>query len=422
MEDPQEEYRKAQHALKTSLFQWTPDWLSASHHFDHAGKGFKLKQQYDEAIQSYTEAAKAHLKADQSTSAAKSYEEIADILVKRNVDNAKIDKVTIGAICEAFENASRILTEDSDLQRASNIELKAAKAFEKIYSKVAENTNSIGADSDTILEILKVTTLKQFMSACEKIVRSEKAAFVFDAFPACLGFCLRIGDYNRGIDMLNRMIKIYSGMNQKHRLHQCYLSLVIVHLKRNDAVAARNLFSENLNDTDYLRSSECEAAENVIRAWEARDEEAVNKSVKNHAINSLDRQVVLLARSLNPYKTAGLHKKQNNITEDMSKVTMMPNQPPQPPPPSKLDEPKPVEAIPQKDADTNGTEKAEIDQVAPEPTATSIPTAEPEQEQNCVNQSQIEKVKNENVNDNEVSGVNTQEGAGENDDDLDFLM
>mmetsp|Transcript_15703 Transcript_15703/g.17733 ORF Transcript_15703/g.17733 Transcript_15703/m.17733 type:complete len:306 (+) Transcript_15703:123-1040(+) len=295
MEDPQECYKKAEEALKTSFFQWSPDWVSASHFYDRAGKGFKLKGQLEESIQSYTKAAKAHLEAKQALSAAKSYEEIGDILVKQNEGNSKIDVVTIAKICEVYDESAKLLLEDSDLQRASNIDFKAAKCFDKLYTVVCESNQN---ESAKILEALKASGLNHYVSACEKIVRAGKAMFSMDVFPATLSFCLRIGDYGRATEMVDRMIKLYTAMEQKNRLHQCFLTMIIIHLKRNDLVAAQSFFTESLSDTDYLRSNQSEAAENLIRAIEAGDEEKLVECVKSATILNLDREVVKVARSL----------------------------------------------------------------------------------------------------------------------------
>ena len=89
---------------------------------------------------------------------------------------------------------------------------------------------------------------RHYLSSCEKVLKSDRLSTGIEAFPACLNFSLKVKDYKTALDMLSRMIKIYVALSQTYRVHQCYLSQVVIQLKRNDAVGARNAFEASLND------------------------------------------------------------------------------------------------------------------------------------------------------------------------------
>ena len=49
----EEHVKKAKKALKTHLFKWNKDYVSAAIHFDEAAKKFKAEKKYERAIWVY---------------------------------------------------------------------------------------------------------------------------------------------------------------------------------------------------------------------------------------------------------------------------------------------------------------------------------------------------------------------------------
>lgn len=78
------------------------------------------------------------------------------------------------------------------------------------------------------------------------------------------------------------------------------LQIVILYLARGDIGAARNLVGGYLEDADFVRSSEGDAAQDLIDAYERLDSARIVKLVEGPVIKYLDTQVVYLARELDP--------------------------------------------------------------------------------------------------------------------------
>ena len=312
-----EEYKTAQAALKTSVFKWSPDYISAAHYFDKAGEKFNLRGDKAKALQAYSNAADAHSKAKQPMSAAKSLHHVAELNLAEQKGSNSVE--TYARFKQAYQGMMSqiavIYGEDGSAQRAAAVEFEAAKGFEEVGQGLSDAKAKADANECAL----------GFYSKCiHKLVHSDRAVFSVDAFPAAVGFCVKTKQFAKALEFLEETVKIYIKLNQTRRKYQCYLTGVVIHLARNDIVAARNAFSSHFDDTDYLKSRECEAAESLLTACENRDEEEIEKIVKGHVVNALNPPIAALARSLTRRATpvAPNPVPQKKMEFDMSRLTV----------------------------------------------------------------------------------------------------
>lgn len=288
-----EEYKTAESALKTTLFKWSADYISAAHYFDKAGEKFKIRGDDARALEAYSRAADAHFKAKQPVSAAKSMHLVAQLRLAQQQTNNSAE--TYGAFKQAYVDLMNRITvihgENATAQRSAAIEFEAAQAFERIAQGLSAGEAKAKADANAC-------ALEFYKRCINKLVNSDRAVFSIDAFPAAVGFCAKQRNLAQALRFLEETLKVYAKLNQTRRKHQCYLTAVILHIARNDVVAARNAFSAHFDDAEYLRSRECEAAETLLTACENRDMEQIEKVVKGHVVNALHPPIAQLARTL----------------------------------------------------------------------------------------------------------------------------
>ena len=70
-------FQKGQKALKTSLFQWSPDYMNGSIYFSKAAKLFKASRHNQQAIEAYLAYSDCSFKMDETTGAAEGVSEAA---------------------------------------------------------------------------------------------------------------------------------------------------------------------------------------------------------------------------------------------------------------------------------------------------------------------------------------------------------
>jgi len=87
-------------------------------------------------------------------------------------------------------------------------------------------------------------------------------------------------------------------------LHRSYLAETIILLAQGDVVAANEAMMRHFQKTSYLRSRECELEENLVRAIQACDEEALTKAQMSPVLNNLEKCLIDLVLRLRVIGTA----------------------------------------------------------------------------------------------------------------------
>jgi hypothetical protein len=294
----------ARAALQTSLLKWSPDYVSAAHELDKASAAFKLAGEPREAAAAAEQAAEAHLKSGHGgeVGAARSLERAGELLAEHGAAVAAASSIAEGV--QDLERAAALLERAKLLYREGGEAAKAAScgsARGKALSAAAEALPEGHARREALL----ADALESFLGACAILEDAGRVAFSLDTFRHALNQTVKQRRWADAIRVADKMLAPLAQLKQKSAVHKMRLTKVVLSLKRNDLAGARNAFRDGFDDPDYLRSDECAAAEDLVRAWEMGDEAAVRELVTTRQVfNFLERQVSVCARDLSPYTSA----------------------------------------------------------------------------------------------------------------------
>jgi len=294
-------------ALKTSLFKWSPDYVSAAYAFEKAAVSFKAAGDPDQAGEAARRGASAHSKTENEAAAAKCLELAADALLAR----ASSTGAEILAATQDAERAAALLSEASGLYRVAGELSKAANVMSSKAKALETAADRLPKANESRAKLLQ-QALEAYLGACDLLESSGRVAFSLDTFRHALNFVVKAERWADALLVIDRLFPVYAKLNQRSATHKARLSKVILNLKRNDLTAARNAFREGFDDNDYLRSDECAAAEDLVRAWESMNEDQVREVTNRPVFKFLDRQLAILAQDLSPY---------NTTTDDLSNMS-----------------------------------------------------------------------------------------------------
>ncbi|GBG27727.1 Gamma-soluble NSF attachment protein [Hondaea fermentalgiana] len=289
----------AKSALKTSMFKWSPDYVSAAHAYEKAAISFKAAGEPAESAEAYEKAAEAHAKAENEAGAAKCWESAADIRLGFFRDQSKGIE---GGLAEA-KAAAALFGQAAMVYREEGMAAQASSALTKKGQALADGAASL-PEAHKERDPLLTEALQNMLAACEVLELHNKLVFSKDTYRNALNLVVKMRRWGDAIQVLSKMIPVYKDLNQTSGSHKLRLSAVIIHLQRNDLTAARAAFREGFDDADYLRSEECAAAEDLLRAWEALDVDEVRAVIARPVFTFLERQVALVARDLSPYNAS----------------------------------------------------------------------------------------------------------------------
>uniref|UniRef100_A0A7S2S7I3 Gamma-soluble NSF attachment protein n=1 Tax=Mucochytrium quahogii TaxID=96639 RepID=A0A7S2S7I3_9STRA len=287
---------QGEEALKTSMFKWSPDYISAAHAFGKAATSFKVAREFDLCVNACERAAQAHAKAGSDLGAAKCWEQAGDVLLQKSKDNStKIEDTVNDA-----ERAAGFYGQACLLYREAADNGKAASCLNNKARALSEAAENLPRDNKRREELLN-QALEGFLSSCEIMEMCGRLAFSVDTFRHTLNFVVKLERWKDAIMVMKKMIPVYESLKQSGGLYKLRLSMVIINLRRNDAIAARNSFREGFDDAGYLRSDECAAAEDLLNAWEKEDIEAIQGVLKRQVFHFLERQISIVAHHLDPF-------------------------------------------------------------------------------------------------------------------------
>jgi len=288
-------------ALKTNLFKWSPDYLSAAMSYEKAAVSFKASRSLDDSVEAHMSASEMHLKMGNEAGCAKNLEQAGSCLMEGNSSQgieARLKELERAADC--YGRAAGLMREEGENGKAAaNFGLQA-----KAYVAALDSL----PDAHTKREAMIQGALQSYFASVDLYETSGRQAFGVDTLRGLLAFTIKIQQWNKTIEVLIKIMEVFKALKQDSTIHKLHFSTVIVNLKRNDFVAAQTSFRAGFDDNSYLRSDECAAAEDLLRAWENGDEEQVRNILRRPVMNFLERQITLLARDLSPFNVAPVKK------------------------------------------------------------------------------------------------------------------
>jgi len=278
MSDPKTLMKEAEDCIKTSWMKWDQDYITAGMLFEQAGKLYRAKGEGELAMGAYLKAAKSHLSKGGKgfEAAAKAYEEAARSYPPKSAEMyAKSVELLMsnGSADQAFDAMSKSA---ETMERAGDVD-NALNTYAKASDLISVDE---GAPGKTLIRALEVN-----QTAFKKLVGGKR-------FPEAIKSGLKL-------------LKINKALNQEYSARKMVLSLTILYLARADVAAAKKLISAELENAEFMRSDEARAAEELVEAWENFDSDDVRKVAEGRTVISLEHQVALLAREIDPLKKLG---------------------------------------------------------------------------------------------------------------------
>ena len=121
IQEGREQSAQAMKALETSIWQWSPDHLSAASHFESSANAYAAANEYEIARQMYLKASESHIHAKCDSSAA-------DATKKAAMMASSIGKKTLAS--QLYKDTADIWASLGDTERMADNLMKAAKELE----------------------------------------------------------------------------------------------------------------------------------------------------------------------------------------------------------------------------------------------------------------------------------------------------
>ncbi|EWM27452.1 soluble nsf attachment protein gamma isoform [Nannochloropsis gaditana] len=275
---------KAVKTLKTSLFgNWQPDYLSAAPYFDKAASLYKAAGAEEQAKAAYMKSAECNEKTSTYAAAAMAYRNAAQI--------AKVE--------EEEEAAGELLAREADMWvlqgdvgRAADSLVKAGVQVEDACPKQAvayclQGVSWLAPDQGESVDL-------------------RSAPLASDVLSRSLNLCLRNEQVHPALDISDKAGRVLRAQGLTSSLYKMYCTTTVLQLYIGDVVAADKTFLEvHLQDSGYIRSVECECAENLLSAAKGLSRTALEGAV--HALSRayLDNSVLKFARRLTVDRISG---------------------------------------------------------------------------------------------------------------------
>ncbi|KAI7887860.1 uncharacterized protein EV154DRAFT_426736 [Mucor mucedo] len=253
--------QQGEKAASKGLFR-KPDWDIAAGYYERAATAFKIAKSYDQAVQAYAKASEALFKADAIHLAGKAMESAAFILAQ-NLNQPQ-------RAAEAYQRASDYFMTQGSIDRAAEQLDKAGKALENV------DVNA---------------SYEMYSKACTLYEQEDRGRFAVDIFKRAIALLIRNKKYDKAIDMLRRQSVILQKFTSRSHLYKANLSILILILAIGDDVEAGKQFS-------YMCGEEAEIGEDLLKAYDTRDQELLEQTVRLQHVTFLDNEVAKLARLL----------------------------------------------------------------------------------------------------------------------------
>ena len=193
-------------------------------------------------------------------SAGKSMEEAARLCV-----NSKFDKIKSKAY-EYYDKAGYYFRMNGQYDHAS-----------KQIQKAAELLGEIDVDGG-------IKLFKKCVSINEDELRHRQTQEFFDA---AIRFCIVKKRYKDAIEFMERQMKEYEfdRFDLRKRIYRNTVSIVIIYCYIKDVKSAQKVFYDHLSKYKDLKSTdELEMAEEILKIYELKDQDGLNKFKKNQNV------------------------------------------------------------------------------------------------------------------------------------------
>uniref|UniRef100_A0A8C8K4Z8 Gamma-soluble NSF attachment protein n=1 Tax=Oncorhynchus tshawytscha TaxID=74940 RepID=A0A8C8K4Z8_ONCTS len=263
---------KAEKYLKTSFMKWKPDYDSAASEYSKAAVAFKNAKMLEEAKEAYLQEAEAHTNNKTYPFAANALE-AAGMMLKVSFNDMQripeaiqyierasmmyVENGTPDTAALALDRAGKLI-ESQDLAKAVDLYQKAASVFEN-EDRLRQAVEMLGKASRLLVRQHKLD------EAAVSIQKEKNMYKEIENYPTCF----------------------------KKTIAQ-----VLVHLHRNDFVAADKCVRESYSLPGFSGSEDCIALEQLLQGYDEQDEDQVHCVCNSPLFKYMDNDYAKLSISL----------------------------------------------------------------------------------------------------------------------------
>ncbi|XP_078473588.1 gamma-soluble NSF attachment protein isoform X2 [Lampetra planeri] len=231
----------AEKCLKTGFLKWKPDYDGAASEFSKAAVAFKNAKQYDQAKEAYLKEAQSH----------------------------KFNQALFHS-AKAYEQAGMMLKEMQRLPEAVDL-------IERASTMYLEN----GTPDTAAIALERAGKMRRGCAKLQKCWTGSRGSWLDEAVVSL-----------QKEKLMCRDLENYATCNKKT------ISQVLVHLHRNDYVAAEKCVRESYSIPGFTASEDCAALEQLLEAFDQQDPDAVFAVCSSPLFKYMDNDYTKLARSL----------------------------------------------------------------------------------------------------------------------------
>uniref|UniRef100_A0A8C8K4Z3 Gamma-soluble NSF attachment protein n=1 Tax=Oncorhynchus tshawytscha TaxID=74940 RepID=A0A8C8K4Z3_ONCTS len=260
---------KAEKYLKTSFMKWKPDYDSAASEYSKAAVAFKNAKMLEEAKEAYLQEAEAHTNN-------KTYPFLLTLIIDRHVFSLQ-DMQRIPEAIQYIERASMMYVENGTPDTAALALDRAGKLIESqdlakavdLYQKAA----SVFENEDRLRQAVEMLG-----KASRLLVRQHKL--------------------DEAAVSIQKEKNMYKEIENYPTCFKKTIAQVLVHLHRNDFVAADKCVRESYSLPGFSGSEDCIALEQLLQGYDEQDEDQVHCVCNSPLFKYMDNDYAKLSISL----------------------------------------------------------------------------------------------------------------------------
>ncbi|NXX08272.1 SNAG protein, partial [Larus smithsonianus] len=249
--------------LKTGLLKWKPDYDSAATEYGKAAVAFKNAKQFDQAREACLREAEAH-----ENNKAYLFIDFPDGIIPLTVALQEMQRLPEAV--QLIEKASMMYLENGTPDTAAIALERAGKLIENVSPEKA------------------VQLYQQAASVFENEERLRQALEM-------LGKASRLLVRGRRLDeaalSLQKEKSIYKEIENYPTCYKKTIAQVLVHLHRNDYVAAERCVRESYSIPGFNGSEDCAALEQLLEGYDQQDQDQVSEVCNLPLFKYMDNDV-----------------------------------------------------------------------------------------------------------------------------------
>ncbi|KAB1258272.1 Gamma-soluble NSF attachment protein [Camelus dromedarius] len=286
-----EHLAKAEKYLKTGFLKWKPDYDSAASEYGKAAVAFKNAKQFEQAKDACLREAAAHENN------------------RALFHAAKISSEKLPSLCRAYEQAGMMLkVSDVSQPLREYVEMQklpeAVQLIEKASTMYLEN----GTPDTAAMALERAGKLIENVDPEKAVQLYQQTANVFEneerlrQAVELLGKASRLLVRGRRFDeaalSIQKEKNIYKEIENYPTCYKKTIAQVLVHLHRNDYVAAERCVRESYSIPGFNGSEDCAALEQLLEGYDQQDQDQVCEVCSSPLFKYMDNDYAKLGLTL----------------------------------------------------------------------------------------------------------------------------